>query len=90
MAIRPTRRRAKGFESELVAFRCPTEILPVIDSIDVSRTAGLVRLLDQAIDARTAFGDLWIELEVRAHREGISEGEALGRLAREALKRQKK
>jgi len=85
MAMNRTGHRERGHPTEHIGFRCPKELVEAAAALDRDRSKGLVRMLDQARDARTELGPLWVELEVFARREGISEGAALGRLAHEAL-----
>ena len=85
MATDRTGHRERGHPTEHIGFRCPKELVEAAAALDRDRSKGLVRMLDQARDARTELGPLWVELEVFARREGISEGAALGRLAHEAL-----
>jgi hypothetical protein len=85
MATDRMRQRERGHPTEHIGFRCPKELVEAAATLDRDRSKGLVRLLDQAHDARIELGQLWVEIEVFARREGISEGAALGRLAREAL-----
>jgi hypothetical protein len=77
--------RERGHPTELIGFRCPEEIVAEIDAIDADRSKVLVRLLDQALDARRELGKGWDQIEEYARREDISEGEALARLAKAAL-----
>lgn len=84
-----TRIRKYGHPSEKLHVRCPTELMRAIDVAGGNRSEGTVRLLDRAVDAQTVLGDLWAEVEVRAYREQITEGEALGRWAREAIERER-
>jgi hypothetical protein len=81
--------RKRGHPSTMIGFRCPDEILEVADR-EGTRTEGVVALLDRAVDARSVLGEAWVEVIVRAHREGITEGEALGRIALEAIQRDRK
>ena len=81
--------RKRGHPSTMIGFRCPDELLEVADK-QGTRTEGLIALLDQAVDAQGVLGDAWVEVIVRAHREGITEGEALGRIALEAVHRERK
>lgn len=90
MPINRARRRERGHPTEAVGFRCPEELIGAAKSLDRDLSKGMIRMLDRANDAARELGDLWIEVEILAHREGITEGEALGRLARDALKRQKR
>lgn len=84
------RRREQGHPTQMVGFRCPEELLDVANKIGANQTAGLVLLLDLANDAIRAMGKDWIEVEVLAHRADLEVGEALARLAKEALDRKPK
>jgi hypothetical protein len=78
--------RDRGHPTDPIGFRCPTELVKAIDAIaDGDRSRGLIQLLDVATDVRKELGKLWVEVEAYARTEGISEGEALGRLVKEVL-----
>lgn len=80
-----TRMRKRGHPSEPLAFRCPKELLRAVEDAGADKTEGAIRLLDRAVDARAELGDFWAAVEMRAYRDQVTEGEALGRIAREAL-----
>lgn len=97
MRVAPTevtlkkRMRKRGHPSKMVGFRCPEELLVVANAEGEDQTDGLVILLDRGTDVRVEIGEeLWREVGVLAHRQGITEGQAVGRLAREALERELK
>lgn len=90
MTIDRPRHRERGHPSEHVGFRCPSELLDAATKLERDRSKGIVRMLDMAHDAREELGELWMELEIFAHRKGITEGEALGRVAREVLSKNEK
>jgi hypothetical protein len=90
MATDRPRFRERGHPTEHIGFRCPAELVEAATVLERDRSKGIVRMLDIANDARTELGMLWVEVEVLAHREGMSEGSALGRLAREALESRSK
>lgn len=73
----------------MIGFRCPDELLTVADK-EGTRTEGLVALLDRAVDAKEETGEAWVAVIVRAHQDGITEGQALGRLVKEAVDQEKK
>lgn len=79
--------RKRGHPIVRMSLRCPEELVGPITAIGSDFTDGALAHLDTSVDARAELGDLWSEVEVRSHRDGITEGQALGRLAREALKR---
>jgi hypothetical protein len=85
-----TRVRKRGHPSEQISFRCPSELVRAIEDAGSDKTEGATRLLDRAVDARNELGEFWTDVEIRAYREQITEGEALGRIAREALERDRK
>lgn len=84
------RYRGKGHPVDFVGFQCPRELREAADQEGDSRTEGMIVLLDRAVQSKDELGDLWTEVLVRAAREQITEGEALGRFAREAIEAQKK
>jgi len=84
------RERTRGHPTEHVGFRCPTELLEAASAEAPERSKGIVTMLDRAFDAKEELGKDWIEVVVLAHREGITEGQALGRLARAGLGRDRK
>ena len=81
--------RKRGHPSTMIGFRCPDEILEVADR-EGTRTEGVIALLDRAVDAKNEAGDAWVQVIVKAHQEGITEGEALGRIVREWAETSKK
>lgn len=83
-------RRPRGHPTTQINWRCPDEIVKVIDTEGEDRSDGLMILLDRAVDAKAVLGDLWVEVIVKAHREGITEGEALGRIAKAAIEKETK
>lgn len=87
--VQVRRVRKRGHPSTMIGFRCPDEILAVADR-EGTRTEGIVALLDRAVDAKDVLGEAWVEVIVRAHKEGITEGEALGRIALESIHRERK
>lgn len=80
------RERKRGHPTESLTARLPEEIIQAIDSEARNKTEGAVALLDCAVDAKTEMGKEWLEVVIFAHREGLTEGQALGRLARLGLK----
>lgn len=84
------RLRKRGHPSEQINFRCPEELVQAIDAEGEDRTDGLVVMLDRANDAKQELGDEWMEVVVFAHREGITEGQALGRLLKAAILKDRK
>ena len=82
--------RKRGSPTEAVNFRCPKELVDFAQAHGRSLSEGMVRLLDIGRDAMTEIGDLWPELEVYAVREGITESEAVGKLARAILAQRSK
>lgn len=83
-----TRVWPRGTKTQPLAFRCPLEVHDaVMEAASGDKTAGALRLLVLAMDAQKELGDLWVQVEVRAVQENITEGEALGRIAREALEK---
>lgn len=84
------RDRRRGHPSTRTTFRCPDELRSTAEGEGRDLTEGMITLLDRAVDSREALGDLFGEVQVRAHREGITEGEALGRFAREAIARKRR
>jgi hypothetical protein len=84
------RRRERGHPSKMTGFRCPLELLEAADAEEAVQAQGLIALLDRAVDAKREMGKEWSEVMTLAFRENITEGEALGRLAMEALGRDKK
>lgn len=88
---RVRRQRKRGHPSKMVGFRCPEELLDAADREGEDRTEGLVLLLDRGDDAKTELGSKdWAEVVVRAYREGITEGQALGRMVKELLDKDRK
>lgn len=86
-----TKMRKRGHPTTQVVFRCPDELVKVIDTLARDRTPGVIRLLDQAVDSRDVLGERgWFEVQAYASANGLTEGEALGRLALEALKKTKR
>lgn len=84
----PHRDRPRGHPSEQVVFRCPKELLEKAEALGRrSRTDALVELLDLAVDAMGALGDRWPQVVAVAASEQVSDGKALGQLAREALEK---
>ena len=84
------RERKRGHPSKMIGFRCPEELLEAADSEGRVRTEGLIALLDRGHDAKEELGRDWVEVVVLAHREGITEGQALGRLAKASIERERK
>jgi hypothetical protein len=84
------RARKRGHPTKMVGFRCPLELLDAAAQEGEGQTDGLVTILDRGNDAKLELGDEWVEVMVMAHREGITEGQALGRIARMALARYKR
>lgn len=84
------RDRKRGHPSQMVGFRCPSELLKAANVEGRDQTDGLILLLDRAHDAREEMGKDWVEVVVRAHREGITEGQAMARLIKEALEKDRK
>src|SRR5678815_4419028 len=86
----PHRDRPRGHPSEQVVFRCPKELLEKAEALGRrSRTDAQVELLDLATDVRDALGERWPQVVALAAREQVKDGEALGKLACEALERGK-
>lgn len=81
-----TRKRGRGWKTAPLGFRCPVELIEAIEAIG-DRTVGATILLDRAVDAEKELGDLWRQVLVRAVEDGCTQGEALGRLARETLEK---
>lgn len=69
-----------------VHVRIPDELLPFVEGFGVDRSAGVVRAVDLAKDVRELMGVDWGKVEVRAYLEQITEGEALGKFALEAIR----
>lgn len=84
------KRRERGHPSKMIGFRCPQELFDAAEAEDPVYAQGLIALLDRAVDAKREMGRDWSEVIAYAFREGISEGEALGRLTLEFLGREKK
>lgn len=82
--------RKRGHPANQLNFRCPDELREAAKREGEDLTDGLIVLLDRGNDAKAALGDLWIEVVVFAHRQGITEGEALGRLAKVTLEKEQK
>lgn len=84
------RPRRRGHPGRQLNFRCPDELREAINNEGEDQTDGVIVLLDRANDAKVELGDLWIEVVVYAHRQGITEGQALGRLARIGIEKELK
>lgn len=84
------KRRERGHPSKMTGFRCPLELLEAADAEDGVQAQGLIALLDRAVDAKRVMGRDWTEVMSLAFRENITEGEALARLALDALGRRGK
>lgn len=88
MTVGKPRVRKRGDEPrEFVGFKCPEGLIAMAASLGRTRSEGLVRMLDAYADVRRELGEQWVEVEILAYREKITEGEALARLAAEALKK---
>lgn len=87
-----TRDRKRGHPTTQVTFRCPEELAKAAATEGRDKTEGFTVLLDRAVDAKETMGEAYRQLVVYAHLEDITEGEALGRLAKiglEALAKKK-
>lgn len=88
------RERKPDHPKEFLGLQCPKELTKKAREIGRTKTEGVIRLLDIAADAFTEAtkddGSVWFQLQVYASQNGITEGEALGRLALEALKKGKR
>lgn len=83
--------RKRGHPTEKVQFRCPKELVEAMDKEGEDRTDGLVAMLDRANDTKLEAGDeAWLFVMVRAYKEGITEGQAIGRYLQEAVDRERK
>lgn len=85
-----TRDRKRGHPTTQVTFRCPSELAEAAFAEGRDKTEGFTVLLDRAVDAKLALGELYKQVIVLSHLEGITEGEALGRLAKLGLEAQQK
>lgn len=83
------RERKRGHPTEQLGFRCPEELMRAIEGEGPDKSAAAIAMLDRAADAKTELGKDWIEVVVLAHREGVTEGQALARLAKLGLKAKK-
>lgn len=84
----PYRDRPRGHPTRILTFRPPVELVKEAEGLKRrSLSDALVEMLDLYVDARAALGDLWPEVMARAARDGVTDGEALGRIAKEALER---
>jgi hypothetical protein len=85
-----THERKRGADSTQTSVRFPDDLLARIGKDggahgDSFRSA-VVRLLDASLDAIGELGEQWTtEVQLRAYAEQITEGQALGRFAREAI-----
>lgn len=81
-----TRERKYGHPSDHINVRVPRELAEWVADQGRTVTAGTVRALDYARDALGEIGEeLLADVELRAVVERCTEGEALGRFAREAI-----
>jgi hypothetical protein len=88
----PGKRRKKGVRKELIAFRCPDDLLVYIraqESERVGRTDVILKLLQVARAADEVLGPQWWEVERRANVAGVPPGKVLGELALAALDAEK-
>lgn len=86
-----TRVRERGHDRVPFGSKMPKELVVAAEKIGRgNRSGGVERLLDIAVDAMKEIGDdLWVRVELYAHENKITEGEALGRLALDALKKRR-
>lgn len=82
--------RPRGHPSVQRSIRIPRELVPVLETAGHSLADGAERLWDIAHDAASEVGDEWHEVVAVAQREKITEGAALGRLAKAAIAAAKK
>lgn len=89
------RERPRGAPTKQTSVRLPKDQMDQIGDkggpYGQSFAASVERLLDVGLDAIKELGqDNWTtEIQIRAIREQITEGEALGRYAREAIERER-
>lgn len=85
-----TRERKRGHPTTKENIRFPLEQTDFARQMGPDLTKGLVRTVDFLIDALAELGPLRRELELRAYEEQITEGQALGRWAKEGIERARK
>lgn len=84
------RNRPRGHPTEYLGIRVPKELADAARDEGPNQSQGCIALMDLGFEAKRALGKEWIEVIIRAHREGVTEGEAVGRMLKDFIDSQRK